>query len=473
MATRSVSLPYRPVIDAVRDTARRRLLILFIDALPLGASVVLAAAILFLICGAVAVPPLLWFFVALAGATLVAFRVHRRWLSDYQIAQIIDSRLALHDSVSTAWFLLNSDTAARSALANYQLVTAAQLASEIEPARVFPLRFGRNWLLPGGLFAVAFALLCFRYSRSGSLDLQSSVIPSQLTAQVSSWVQRAGNAIEERIPHQAATSSGSANRQQQRHGTVPLGKSDQSGQQVNAGTQQASSAKGSQPGTNEANAQASLQELERQFSPEQATDRSQSLLSRMQDALGGMIAQAQQKLGNHDSKTSQQDSQQQQSNESQGGKGSQAAKDSSHPGGQNAQSKSASNTMAQAVEKSSSATLGNDSQPALDSGNSSQSGAGRNEGQKDIRSAEELKAIGKLQQLIGKRSATITGDMSITKPSRNQELATPYSNRTGTHMDRGDEIDRDDVPPEYRDIVRAYMEAVHKQAAPSATPPNR
>jgi hypothetical protein len=96
--------------------------------------------------------------------------------------------------------------------------------------------------------------------------------------------------------------------------------------------------------------------------------------------------------------------------------------------------------------------------------NDPQSGAGRQDGQKDLKAAEQLKAMGKLAEIIGKRSANLTGDIKVEKPTEQQQLETQYSNQIGHHTDNGGEINRDEVPPEYQNYVRAYMNEVHKQA---------
>lgn len=92
------------------------------------------------------------------------------------------------------------------------------------------------------------------------------------------------------------------------------------------------------------------------------------------------------------------------------------------------------------------------------------SGIGHTNGDKEIKDAEQLKAMGKLAEIIGKRSANLTGDMTVETSSSNQQLKTQYSGRTGYHSDLGGEINRDEIPVAYRDYIREYMQLVHKQA---------
>lgn len=433
-------------------------------------SILLAAALVYLAFGTDVIPPALSVIAAAAAAGFLFWHIRHEWKPRYTVAQIVDRRLRLYDALSTAWFVLEQGKP-RTPLAEYQIRQANELASQVDPRGAFPLRFGRDWAVPGALALAAIALSVARYSETGKLNLESSVVPPHAV----SWLSAQAEAWEKKFsPDRNRANGGSARRNGRRSGGRELGERDPSGRDVNSDQTASSKTAGDPAASVDASARNSLQQLEKQFSPDRTNDDSRSLLSKMQDALGGMLAKAQQKLApksqNSDGSGSQQ--QQQQANKGQAGPSSKANRDGSRENAQDSQARAASSAIPQAIEKSSNAMLGNDSQRAMDSGNNSQSGAGRNDGRKEVQSAEELKAIGKLQELIGKRSAAITGDMRITKPSHNPQLATPYSDTVGEHTDRGEEIDTDEIPPEYRDFVKAYMEAVHQHAPPApANPP--
>ncbi len=72
--------------------------------------------------------------------------------------------------------------------------------------------------------------------------------------------------------------------------------------------------------------------------------------------------------------------------------------------------------------------------------------------------------MGKLAEIIGKRSQNVTGEMMVEVPSGKQQLRTAYSGRIGQHSDTGGEINRDEVPLIFQEYVREYMERVRKQA---------
>jgi hypothetical protein len=97
------------------------------------------------------------------------------------------------------------------------------------------------------------------------------------------------------------------------------------------------------------------------------------------------------------------------------------------------------------------------------------SGIGTQDGNKEAKYAEQLAAMGKISELIGKRSANVTGEVTVEVPSGNQQLKTQYSGRSASHSDTGAEIDRDEVPLAYQQYIRQYFEQIRKQPAPRAS----
>ena len=116
----------------------------------------------------------------------------------------------------------------------------------------------------------------------------------------------------------------------------------------------------------------------------------------------------------------------------------------------------------QTAEKPQSAQ-GHASDQSAQKGSDAHSGVGRQDGAKEIRDAEQLKAMGKLAEIIGKRSANLTGEMTVETSSSKQQLRTGYSQRVGQHSDSSGEINRNEVPLMYQHYVREYMEQVRKQ----------
>ena len=101
------------------------------------------------------------------------------------------------------------------------------------------------------------------------------------------------------------------------------------------------------------------------------------------------------------------------------------------------------------------------------------SGIGRQDGDKDVKLAEQAAAMGKISEIIGKRSASVTGEITVEVPSSQQRLQTPYSQSNATHTDSGGDISRDEVPEIFQQYVQQYFEQIRKQPAapkPDASP---
>ena len=92
------------------------------------------------------------------------------------------------------------------------------------------------------------------------------------------------------------------------------------------------------------------------------------------------------------------------------------------------------------------------------------SGIGSKDGAKDIKLAEQLEAMGKISEILGKRSANLTGEATVEVQSTTQELHTPYAQRRAEHTEGGAEIGRDEVPVALETYVEQYFEQVRKPA---------
>jgi hypothetical protein len=91
------------------------------------------------------------------------------------------------------------------------------------------------------------------------------------------------------------------------------------------------------------------------------------------------------------------------------------------------------------------------------------SGIGSQDGDKAIHSAEQLAAMGKISEILGKRSANITGEATVEVRTTSQQLRTPYSPKGAEHTQGGAEISRDEVPVALQPYVQQYFEQVRKQ----------
>src|SRR5579875_860017 len=129
--------PATSVEALVRSASRRRHGLLALEQFKWALTVVLAGAILLLLLGT---QILNWYWLvllAVVGLTVAAFRFRRHQLSPYRIAQILDRRLSLSDTLSTAWFVLKT-SAPSNAARQLQLRHAETVAAAVQPRTAFP-----------------------------------------------------------------------------------------------------------------------------------------------------------------------------------------------------------------------------------------------------------------------------------------------------------------------------------------------
>jgi hypothetical protein len=188
----------------------------------------------------------------------------------------------------------------------------------------------------------------------------------------------------------------------------------------------------------------------------------ESLLSRLKDAVSNMMSKS-------DENSSSQKGQQSAKSDSQdGAKGQQAKGD---------QQQSQSQADGQDGQPGSDGQSGQQSQGKLNSKADTKpgqggSGIGSQDGSKDIKAAEQLKAMGKISEIIGQRAATVSGETSVEVESGSQKLHTAYSNTTAAHAETDGDVTRDEIPLALQSYVQQYFAEVRKNAAakPAAPP---
>ena len=90
------------------------------------------------------------------------------------------SKLALCDTISTAWYVSGRSEMAATPAGRTQRSHAEGLAATVDTARVFPFRGRRAWGLAFALGALAFGLFTVRYLVRHDLDLRQSLVPLHL-----------------------------------------------------------------------------------------------------------------------------------------------------------------------------------------------------------------------------------------------------------------------------------------------------
>jgi hypothetical protein len=467
-----------------------------------AASAALAALILLLLLGSEILTWPVVLCVPLAAVAIGFYRLRKRLPSEYQVAQIVDARLGLADTISTAVFFENApggDIEIRQA----QRARADSMAAAADARQAIPFVMPRAVYLTASLLLVAGSLFALRYGLAHTLDLKqplANFLPEGMRA--NRRTEQAANQKKnpKQVPQapdengegadqdQAAKGEQNADQQTQADGqaeseAMPNANAKSPGNQQNNKQPDSQMATDDQQegGDNSAENSEDNQNGQQgdgknpQQQPQQAGNKqdannnneNSSLMDKMKDAFQNLISKVKPQQ--------QQQNGQQQDQKGQQGKSQQGAKQQSKQGqqqnsgqqgdaqeGENGeQAKNDENTQQQKGQGKS------DSQQATKQAGS---GVGSQDGEKAIKNAEQLAAMGKLSEIMGKRSQTITGEATVEVQQTNQQLRTNYVNKGVQHSQGGAEISRDEVPVALQPYVQQYFEQVRKQAGTAPVP---
>lgn len=478
------------MLEVVRRARRR---ILHNELLCQGAnslSAALIAVILLLITGT---QILSWYWALLLPAAAIVFalyQVRKRLPSLYVTAQTVDRRLEFNDTLSTAIFFDSADSAQRASpdLRRLQFAQAEGLAGKVDLRRAVPYTIPQTAYVAAALLLVASSVFALRYGLTDRLDLKQPLArilqqsfgwgspeqKAQLDTRKNADKGASDDALtssEEGDPNVASESTPQPDDSAENFNTSPdsknASKADKNGQnqmqQDSAADQEDkaedSNAEGKQDSAS--NPKSGQQKgNEAQSKGNQASNspqNGQSLLSKMKEAMQNLMSSLQQQPSqNAGNQTAKNGKNQQNESKQQGAKGEKksGAQSEDSQEQQAADGQEAQDAQGQATEKADSAL--NNKQPG--------SGAGSRDGSKDVKLAEQLAAMGKITEIIGKRSQNVTGEATIDVKNTSQQLRTAYQDRSAEHAQSGAEINRDEIPVALESYVAQYFERVRKQA---------
>ena len=163
------------LLRLLRRARRRFIGQLVFNQAALAASIALGALILLLLLGTQVLD---WYWIALLAGGALALGALRTWRgipSLYRLAQLLDRRLSLHDTLSTAYHF-------RDGKVRSEPVRAAQLESALAVLPALDLRVAlphpraRSLYAASGLAMVACGVFAVRYGVTQSLDLRPSLV---------------------------------------------------------------------------------------------------------------------------------------------------------------------------------------------------------------------------------------------------------------------------------------------------------
>ena len=456
------------VEQVVRSAWGRRLLVIAVERVAIAVVVVLAAFILMLLVGTQVLD---WRWLSLLGAVglgMAAYQIRQRLLSHYRVVQILDGRLKLADVLSTAWYLRHKAGPSGDPLVDYQLKSAESAAQAVNVSLAFPFTGRRLWSIAGALALVAASLFSVRYFVTHSLSLQQSLIPLQLSdvferhdqeTDEAKRQQDQGKGSDEprgqKSRPKAEGQKDAKDPQRAEQPPLPQGNTPGAGQNANEpaemregkpdsedqAKQRADGAAGSAQSKagekqgGDGDKQAGAQKPSNDDDANNPKS-SNGLIDKMKDALSSLAAKmrpnSEGKKQSNESQSGQEKSGEQQNGSKEQNSGSQQSSANQEA---SEQQQSSQGQQGQTQEKTQAGQGKSSAQSANNNKADSKSGIGSQDGDKATKDAEQLQAMGKLAEIIGKRSASATGEVMVENPSGKQRLQTDYSQRVGQHAD--------------------------------------
>jgi hypothetical protein len=467
-----------------------------------AASAALAAFILLLLFGT---QVLNWEWLVLIPAAAAAFgfyRVRKRLPSVYRVAQQIDSRLSLADTLSTALYFTLPESRGRVSeeIRRAQLEAAERTAQTVDLRRAMPYSVPRTAYGMIALLLVASSLFALRYGLSRRLDLQQPIarmlqqnfsfgekteeartnrrtpLPQDSLSQDNmdesaldrehdsgeqNGAETPADEAKDGQPVQGETKGADGAQKQAQDAKAEDG--DQSGEGDEQQGQESESANQGQQGNNKPDAK---QDSGAKQDANNSADNS-SLLSKVKDAMQNLLS----RMKPQQNQASGQQSQEQngkQGKSQQNGSKQQASKDGQKQAGEQQGDSQDGESGEQAQNAQDQQGKGNGKNDVQQASKQPGSGVGSQDGDKSIKKAEQLAAMGKISEILGKRSANISGETTVEVQSTSQTLHTPYAQRGAQHSQGGAEINRDEIPVALQGYVEQYFEQVRKQPAAPA-----
>ncbi len=462
----------------------------------------LAGAILLLLAGTRILD---WYWVALliaASAALGYRRVVRRRPADYPVAQLLDGRLNLHDTLSTACYFLQppADRRASEGFRQAQHHVAEQLSAQVDVRSAMPWMTPRSVYVAAALAAVAVGLFMLRFGSGRSLDLRPPLVQAVvdfftaspvLTARNKSLAPRPGEEMTGIAVDPAGERTGELDpapdsvlqtvdtpdvggEPRDEAGKSPHRAEAPTGDPLEGSENSERSAGDGREGRPE---DPTPRSGNPQDSPEPGQSANQqgensSLMEKLRDAMANLLSRMKLPQKTSDGgRTASSNRPGTPSNAMQRAADQKGSKTSGAPQSEGAPGEDSEGEPQSEGQQQAQAGQGKSGDRTSEQSgrNDPRSGMGKQDGSKELKDAEMLAAMGKISEILGKRNANITGEIMVeVTGGKQQPLKTPYSQRGATHRESGGEIHRDEIPLALQDYVQRYFEEVRKPAAPAA-----
>ena len=429
-----------------------------------------------------------WYWPVLVVAVSLGigiYRLRKSLPSLYVLAQRIDKRLGLADSLSTAVHFADHPDPAREAVCEVQRRDAELVAQRVNIQEALPPSRSRYLLPAAGLALVAFGLFAVRYAVTGSLSLEPSLFkmaydsffgpspkvaknqakrlnmaqspfdPGNPDAQSTAADQQPEDLLNSQDSKDATNPQGDDNAKQaaDKDGDKNDGDADKQGKD-----QGDKDGKQSDKGSKDGKDSADNKDKEGGGQDKQGDSSKEGVMDKIKDALANMLN----KMKPNSAQNPQQNAKNQ-SSKDKGEKSEKGEKADKQPDSQNGDAQPSPDSQSGDQKNAEDAKSSN--QPSQPSSQDSNSGAGSKDGDKAMKDAKALEAMGQISEILGKRSAAVTGEMMVEVGQTKQTLKTPWTDHQAAHNESGGEIHRDEVPLVFQPFVERYFEEIRKTPA--------
>lgn len=428
--------------------------------LVLTVSVALGGAVVILLAGT---EFLSWYWILLVAAVSLGaglFLMRKRIPSSYTVAQRIDARLKLADTISTAaYFDAPLDPSADPRICESQRRQAEKVATTVDVRRALPLLRPPALYPACGLLLAACGIFLLRYAVLGTFDPSKSLVKTAYDTFFNSPSQQAKLGNLPRDPTQLGNDP-DADGDLTKDADFAGDPSTQSDDAAEAQAQTNAKADG-KDGEGKKDDASSSDNPENSKNPDKANDGKQSgnqngkqdpsMMDKVREALSDMLNKMK--------------SQPNESAQNQNQKGDAQSQKQDKQQGQPQDKNPGDNADAQSDNQQSSDGESQGNSTDAKNSQDQQRGIGSEEGDKTARDAAALRAMGKISELLGKRAQNVSGTVMVEVGSTKQQLKTAIEQRQATHSEAGSEIHRDEVPVIYEQFVQQYFEQIRKMPA--------
>jgi hypothetical protein len=480
--------------DLIRRARRRFVLNETLAQFAFAAAVFVSGFVLMLILGT---RYLEWWTLgvfAAVGMAIGSYRVFQKAPDSYTTAVRLDENAQLHDALSTALHFSGHPAGSPEFLQS-QRRQAENAAGGVQLDQAVPFLVPRSLYVMAALCVLASALVAVRFGFGHGLNLRAPLtellfedeaIRDAKKAQAlypksqKQWMQEAQSLLSklgmqpqpnEPVPgdpdaldkaiEQAMQNPAEAAAQNQKGGAAgkngqtkagESSKDSQNGDPLDNGDQKPNDDQQAAEGASPKSGDPSAKTSGKGGSP----STKESLLSRLKDAVSNMLSKSDKQNDSASQKTQQ------------SAKNEQANGDKGQPG-KGAQQKGVSESDAQDGQPDNDSQSGQQAQGKLNSAANQTpaqggSGIGSQDGSKELKEAAQLKAMGKISEIIGQRSATVSGETTVEVQSGSQKLHTDYSNTSAAHAETDGDVTRDEIPLALQAYVQQYFNEVRKTA---------